>query len=198
MIVVVTAGSDNDVVYWEQERSAAVFNIPVRGTFAGFRTPAVTLDSAMPRSPIDTVLLSGSYAHGIYDLRASRDGATVRRLVQASPSLLWSFLLPVPTYAFGRHAFIGNMLWLVVVWLTIGYWGGRAMRRSSAMPWFISAALTIAVGLALVPVLLDLHVAHWSEWLAAAIAALAGWRASLEGKQDANRERDVAQEAIRR
>lgn len=175
MILVISAGPVHDVAYWEQDGRAAVFTVPVRGTFVGLRTPSVRIADAMPLALQDTVRLTGAYAHGRYRLTAERGGAVVQRDFTASPSLTWAFLLPLPAYAFGAEVRLCTALWLAAAWLLSGYWSLRASAALGARPMLAAMVITLTLGLALAPWLFDLPVAHWSEWLAAAVGFGAGW-----------------------
>ena len=174
LVMVISAGPVRDAAFWEQDGRGAVFRIPVRGSLVGLRTPSVRLDDAMPRSAADTVTLSGAYAGGRYRLSATSDGTVIERELAASPSLLWAFLLPIPMYAFGPEVRTCTALWVAGAWLLLGYWG--ACSRDGIRTRFIigAAALTLALGLAAVPALVGLPVAHASEWLAASIGFAIG------------------------
>ncbi len=175
MIVVISAGPVHDVLYWQQDGRAAVFTVPVRGTFAGLRTPSVRIGDAMPLTSRDTVRLSGAYAHGRYRLTAERNGVMIERDFNASPSLAWAFLLPLPSYAFGAEARLCTALWLSAGWLLLGYWSSRARGAMGGRPMVAATAITLSLGLALAPWLFDLPIAHWSEWMSATVGFGAGW-----------------------
>jgi hypothetical protein len=182
LVMVISAGPVRDAAFWEQDGRSAVFRIPVRGTFAGLRTPSVRLDDAMPRNPTDTVTLTGAYAGGRYRLAGIRDGTVVERELAASPSLLWAFLLPVPMYAFGEEVRLCTALWVASAWLFLGYWAARSHDPVGRGVVLAAAAATLCIGLAVVPAVLELPVAHGSEWLAAIIAFAIGWTVARAGR----------------
>ena len=174
MILVISAGPVRDVAYWEQKGRAAMFTVPVRGTLLGFRTPSVRIADVMPETLIDTVTLRGAYAHGRYRLMAKRRGAVLERELAASPSLLWALLLPIPTYSFGPEVHLFTALWLGTAWFVLGYWGVRAGIVSRRVN-LAAALVTLCLGLAAIPQIFGLPVAHWSEWVGAVVGFELGW-----------------------
>lgn len=175
LVMVISAGPVHEAAYWEQDGGDAVFKLPVRGTFVGLRTPSVRLARAMPAGARETVTLSGSYARGRYHLTAAREGAVVARDLAASPSLLWSFLLPMPMYAFGTEVFAITAACIAGAWLLIGYWSALALDEVQRPRLFAASVAAACLGLAVAPLLFGLPVANWSEWVAAAAGCAAGW-----------------------
>jgi len=175
LVMVITAGPVYEAAYWEQEGTDAVFTVPVRGTFAGLRTPSVRLAGAMRANARDTVTLRGIYAHGRYHLTAVHGRAVVVRDLAASPSFLWAFLLPIPMYAFGSEVHAVTALWIACIWLLFGYWGARAIGSARRAQIFAASAATLCLGLAMAPVLFGVPPSHWSEWVAGVGGFAGGW-----------------------
>jgi hypothetical protein len=174
-IVIISAGPIRDVASWAQDGSDAMFAVAVRGTRIGLRTPSVRLPNALPPTLGDTIALAASFAGGRYVLRANNDRRAVERRLSASPSLMWAFLLPFPSYAFGSEVHLLTALWLIAVWMVLGYWGARAATPRTARHVLAGMAATLGIGLALAPLAFGIPLAHWSEWLAATVAAAGAW-----------------------
>lgn len=175
LVMVISAGPVRDAAFWEQEGRSAVFRVPVRGTLLGLRTPSVRLDDAMAVGATDTLTLSGAYARGRYRLTATHAGIVTERELAASPSLLWAFLLPLPMYAFGSEVRVYTAIWVGSAWLLLGFWGARAAAATGARFVVIAAVVTLILGLAALPVMLGVPVAHASEWLATTLGFAIGW-----------------------
>jgi VanZ family protein len=173
-IVILSAGPVHDVARWLQDGRDGVFSATVRGTLIGLRTPFVRIADVMPAAPDDTLALSGSYAGGWYRLRAEHPGGRWRRDLRGSASQGWAFLLPFPLYAFGAEVLLLTGLVLAAIWFVLGYWAARSTTPSRPLPAFAMIGAGLALGLALVPAIFDLPIAHWSEWLAALVGASAG------------------------
>jgi hypothetical protein len=107
---------------------------------------------------------------GRISIRAQAGPRTASLDLRMSPSWGWTFLLPFE-YALGKEAFLGTALWVAGLLLPLGYWGARSERRVAIM--MIPFAIAV-ICLAVVPLLTGLPMAHWSEWLAAAIGLVAG------------------------
>ena len=94
--------------------------------------------------------------------------------MRGSPAQGWAFLLPFPLYAFGTEALAFTALFLAGVWAVLGYWGGRTVSHSQPAFAIATIAGGVILGLALIPALFNLPIAHWSEWLGAIAGAATG------------------------
>ena len=174
-IAIISAGSVHDVVWWAQDGRDGVFSVTVRGTLLGLRTPSVRIADVFPILRADTVVLTGSYQHGCYELQAEDRSGIRHRELRASPSVGWAFLLPFPLWAFGSSVIWLTSLYLAGVWCVLGYWNARSVGVANAVVPVARMAAGILLGLGVAPIIFALPVAHWSEWLAAIVGAAAGW-----------------------
>jgi hypothetical protein len=124
----------------------------------------------------DTVVLTGEYHRGVYHLQAQNLSGVTKRDFRASPSLGWAFLLPLRLFTFGPLALWLTALYLAFVWCLLGYWNAVSVRAGSVSPVIARMAAALVIGLAIIPVVFGLPVAHWSEWVAAGLGIFAGWR----------------------
>jgi hypothetical protein len=135
----------------------------------------VRIANVFPANAGDSLTLIGSYTGGRYRLRAESRGEAIDRVLHASPSLMWAFLLPLPTYAFGADVHLLTGFWLTVAWTLMGYWAGRAVPIGPGHGLLGAMAGILVGGLAVAPLVFGLPTAHWSEWLAGIAGASVGW-----------------------
>jgi len=174
-IAVISAGPVYDPVWWAQDQLDGVFSVTVRGTRLGLRTPTVRIANVFPAVRGDTITLTGSYRGGLYKLRAEGRSGVRQRELRASASWGWAFLLPFPSWAFGSTVSWITAFYLAAVSCLLGYWNARSSAEPSAWAPIARMAVTIFLGLVIVPITFNLPVAHWSEWVAAIVGAAAGW-----------------------
>lgn len=166
----------SEVAVLGQDGADGFFRMRTNAVRAGLHNPAIRLSSAFAESGgRDTVVLSGRYRDGRYTMHAVRADTARERTVAASPSWGWALLVPVRHYVFGAE-----MRWATAAWLTlalglVGFWIIPAEPRSPGRR-AVLLGVVIVSGLAIVPLAWGLHVAHWSEWLAAGGGAAAGMR----------------------
>jgi hypothetical protein len=174
-IAIISAGPVHDVVWWAQDGLDGVFSVAVRGTLLGLRTPSVRIADVIPNVRADTVVLTGSYRSGWYELQAENRSSVRNRELRASPSWGWAFLLPFPLYAFGSTVFGLTALYLSAVWYVLGYWNARSVGGANAIVPVAGMTMAILIGLGVAPMIFALPIAHWSEWLATIVGGAAGW-----------------------
>ena len=177
-IAIISGGPIYDVMSWGQVGRDAVFRVSVRGSLVGLRTPSVRIANVIPDVFGDTVILTGSYRHGWYELQAHNRGAVRHQQLRASASWGWAFLLPLPLYAFDTAATWLTASYLAIAWCVLGYWNGRSINAATGIISVAPMAIAIAFGLAVVPTVFSLPIAHWSEWLASLLGAATGWLAA--------------------
>ena len=186
-LVIVTAGPVYDVVAWVQDGRDALFQSSTRGARAGMRVPAVRLKNAMPILPVDVVTLEGSYAHGRYLLRVTKNGVTRERRLDASASRLWMFLVRTSRYALGDEVYAVTALWLVAAWLVVGLWYFRAAAYAGPRLAGGAMATTAVLGLAVVPRAAGIPISGWTEWVAVAGGIALAWALSWMTRRRARR-----------
>jgi hypothetical protein len=174
-IAIISGGPVHDVVWWAQDGLDGIFSIAVRGTLLGLRTPSVRIADVVPAVRGDTIVLSGSYRDGWYELQAENRTGVRHRALRASPSWGWAFLLPLPLYAFGSTAIGVTALYLALVGCLLGYWNARSVGAATPAVPITGISIAILLGLGVVPTIFGLPIAHWSEWLAAIGGGVAGW-----------------------
>ncbi len=133
-------------------------------------SPAIRLANLISEAPGDSVRTVGHLGDGWLSLRAQSGSRMASLDLRLSPSWGWTFLLPYE-YALGREAYLGTALWVAGFLLPLGYWSVRSERSIANRLVPVVAA---AIGLTVVPWLNGLPVAHWSEWVAAAVGIQAG------------------------
>ena len=166
-----------------QTGANAFFRVRTRAAAVGLRNPSIRLDDAfIAGAAKDTVALTGQYADGRYRITADHPGRHRERTLAASPSWMWALLVPIPHYSFGTEVRWLTALWVFAPLCLAGFWSGQGSDRvtgrtlSDARLLMITLlALTIGVGLGVVPIAFDLPVSHWSEWTAAIAGAACGW-----------------------
>jgi len=174
-MAIISAGPVYDVARWAQDERDAVLSVTVRGTRFGLRTPSIRIADVFPKARGDTVALAGSYRHGWYELQTESKSGARHRELSASPSWGWAFLLPFPLWTFGSSVFWLTGLYLAAVWCLLGYWNGRSVGAGKVTVAVSRMAIGTLLGLGLVPILFELPIAHWSEWVAGMVGGSVGW-----------------------
>jgi hypothetical protein len=168
-----------EILVLGQNGRDAVFRLRTRLHLLRLRNPALAVRGALPGDPGVALAFEASRIGGRLWLKI-RSGNSERRqgaegALALSPSMSWSFLLPY------EHAFAGEqryltMLWLAAMLFPAGYWSVGAVRtKRGTMAAALAVALTLYVGLRLVPLWFDLPPVDLTEWLAAAGGWTTGW-----------------------
>ena len=175
-IVRVADSAHREVIVLGQIRRSLFLRVRMRVAALRLRVPPVRLDDAMPlvqegapRASLAPVRLVGGVADRHLVMRVETASGVREARIAPSPSWGWSFLLPLENYALGGEARWLTALWIAGLLLPAAYWLRHALASRIA---FAGAMTGIAVGgLAIVPIVAGLAPVHWSEWLAAAVAA---------------------------
>ena len=171
-IVRVGALNDRTVVSMEQSGRDLIFGVRTGADVLRLRRYAFRLRDAFPASPsaADTVHLRGRYGREGAELRAAA-GDRVREM-HLEPRLAdsWRLIAPFPVYL--THDTIddvGAFLFVSVLLLPIGYWGGRFLRDAAARLAAIgTAAGALVIGFVAVPALFGVGAEPLISWAAAA------------------------------
>ena len=132
---------------------------------------AVTLPEGLPeRTGVPVRLTASGYDHRIR--LASVYGGRERSVeLTVSPAYGWILVLPFEV-ATGTEVRWITALGLAAAWLPLGFWARWTERRGAALA-ALAAALVLA--LAVIPAAGGFPLVHWSEWMAGAHGAAAGW-----------------------
>ena len=162
------AGGINQLTLFQLRRDAGVA-VPVRGMGLRLHGMTVTLAEAFPDVAGQTVRLDASAARGVVNLRSTYGGVTRAIAFGLSPAYGWRLISPFQIgVGDGVRWFTGLLLALSV--LPLGYWAAWA---GGWVRWVLPVG--IAAGLTLPSAAVGLPPVHWSEWMSAALGALAGW-----------------------
>jgi hypothetical protein len=163
-------GTGHKVVLLGQLRTRALFSPSSVSERLRFRPLVLTLPDALPGSPGDTVTVTGRFGEGQIGLEAGSGSVIRSRTIALSPSLLWAFSLPLND-PLGSLRIPGTVVWLLLLYLPLGWWGARA-----ADPKLLAVVPTIAavIGLLIVPRVAGLPAVPPWEWLAAVAGVLTG------------------------
>jgi len=173
-----------------QRERDLVFRVRLNADRIRLRAPSATVPNAFPfvppwpastRFPSDTLELAGGVRDRMLYAQATGGGTPARREVALVPTLGWSLFLPF-RYSFGPELPVLTSLWVAGLLLPAGYWGARASRGneggagpSPARREWAWLALTVVIGLGVIPAVAGLHAARWWEWSAAVAGAAGGW-----------------------
>jgi hypothetical protein len=135
-----------------------------------FRGLTVRLRNFPGWTPGDTVSVeAGLHNHEVV-LRARSGNEQAEVRVPQTVGLGWTSMLP-SRFPMAEEWLLVNPVWLAGLMLPVGYWFGRAA------PWrgLGLTALTLSIGLALVPLVADTAWTTRPEWMGAAAGAVLGW-----------------------
>jgi hypothetical protein len=145
--------------------------VPSRGLRLRLRAVTLTLADGFPAAAGTPVRLEAADRGRTLELASTYAGQ--RRSVELglSPAMGWLLLAPfdMPAGSGGRWL---TGACLVATLLPLGYWAGRAHRPPAALGVLGTSLL---LGLVAVPALGGFPPVHWSEWVAGAAGAGAGW-----------------------
>jgi VanZ family protein len=158
----------------------------------GMRAPMVVLPDALSSRSAspgavgapaggDTIAVSGTIIGGRRLIAEVESEPRARAELALDPFLLWAAVMPMGPFP-PRISQTLTMLWIALLVSPLAYWAGRATRDVRARSTFsirplrsrvfVFVALTLVLGLAVVPPLFGFPVARASIWLAAAVDAL--------------------------
>jgi hypothetical protein len=157
----------------------------------GMRAPMVVLPDALSSRSAspgavgapaggDTIAVSGTIIGGRRLIAEVESEPRARAELALDPFLLWAAVMPMGPFP-PRISQTLTMLWIALLVSPLAYWAGRATRDVRARSTFsirplrsrvfVFVALTLILGLAVVPPLFGFPVARASIWLAAAVDA---------------------------
>jgi hypothetical protein len=148
------------------------FRTRTRASDYELRSPGVRLDG-FPTEPAKLLSRTAGPVEMARRFDAFLDGAdgperwTSRTTVGSG----WVMLLPWE-YAEGPEASFGGLIWLGGLLIPSGYWAGRC-GAGRAMPLLL--AVTIMMGLILIPRVFGIDVSTWWEWGGSVAGAVTGW-----------------------
>jgi VanZ like protein len=168
-----------EILVLGQNGRDVVFRLRTRLNLLRLRSPALAVRGALPGDRGVALAFEASRVGGRLQLNVwsgdSEPTQPTEGELVLSPSMSWSFLLPYEQ-AFGGEQRYLTMLWLAAMLFPAGYWSAGAVRtRPGAMAAGLAVALTLYLGLRLVPLWFDLPPVHLTEWLAAAFGWGTGW-----------------------
>jgi hypothetical protein len=169
-VYMLTAGKRPQLLV-TQRGTRATIAVPARALRFRLRAPALMLPDAFPgEAGAGFDLRGGRYGQR---LRLEISGAAGRHAAELSlsPSHGWALIAPFGL-ALGPAARLVTAGWLAAALLPLGYWGAATSRPRRALAVLLAV---LAAGLGVVPALTGYDPVHWSEWVAAAAAAAAGW-----------------------
>jgi len=172
-IVAVHYGEQREVLLLAQLGTDLVFRVRTHAADLRVLCPALRL--AVPEPPADMFQVRAGRDHGRMFVQLASKRYEYRRELAMSPSWGWSFLIPFE-YAFGSEVHLLTGLWIAGLLLPAAYWAQRGADGHRGK-WQAASALVavVVLGLGACPPIAQLPAVHWSEWLAAAASAAAGW-----------------------
>ena len=168
-IAALTTSDNRSLAILAQRGNDVTVGVRLRASSWRLRTPKIRLGRVIPNRPGATVVAWGGIGSGqLYAGAVVKDRWKSRRL-PLSIALGWALLLPVG-WGLGPETQALSGLWLVALIAPLAYWAVLSQWRLALLG---VGALMLSV-LALLPPACALRHAHWSEWLAAAIAIALG------------------------
>jgi hypothetical protein len=164
------APSGGALTLTQLHRGAGV-ELPTRALKLRLGSPLITLADAFPDSAGVPVHLRVTEASGRVRLTSSYSGVERSVELGLSPAFGWILFLPFEV-GVGTGVRWATGLILGLLLLPVGFWAAWTRR-----PLVAAAALAagLVAGLAVIPALFGLPPVHWTEWLAGALGAAAGW-----------------------
>jgi hypothetical protein len=154
-----------------QKGRSAVLMVPARASRYKLRTPTLSLADGFPSQAGVPVSLNGGRHGDTVRVETSYAGEERAIEITLSPAHGWAMIAPF-NFPMGPALRLVTTLWLALWTIPLGYWGARTRRPAWAAGLI---AVTLLVGLGVVPALGGHAPVHWSEWLSAALSAAAGW-----------------------
>ena len=176
------AGPDHALTLSQLRRKARI-ELPARAHRFRMFPPSVTLPEGLPERAGVPVRLTASEREGRVRLTSTYEGRERSVELGISPAYGWIMVMPFDL-ATGTGVRWLTALGLAMVALPLGFWARQTGRPGAG---FAGLAATLGLALAAIPAAGGLPPVHWSEWLACALGAAAGWArrppaAYLEGR----------------
>jgi VanZ like protein len=169
-IYVLGVGSDQTLALSQRWRKARI-DVPARARRFRLFAPAVTVREGLPERAGVPVRLTASGHDGRVRLTSDYGGRERSVELTISPACGWMMLAPFDLATGTRVRWI-TALGLVLAVLPLGFWARRTGRPGAALAG-LGAALVFA--LTVIPAAGGFPPVHWSEWMAGALGAAAGW-----------------------
>jgi hypothetical protein len=121
---------------------------------------------------------------GVLGIGAATADAERAWSVLISPALGWSLLSPF-YYSMGRDYRWFSLLWMVALWMPLGYWGAWTVTDSraiaagfrSAIPPLMTAGIGATLSLRILPAVMGFPTPTWTDWFGVAAGVTVGWLA---------------------
>jgi hypothetical protein len=169
-IYILGVGSDQTLALSQRRRKARI-DLPARALRFLLFAPAVTLPEGLPERAGVPVRLTARGHDGRVRLTSDYDGRERSVELTISPAYGWIMLAPFDL-ATGTKVRWVTAFGLALAALPLGFWARRTARPGAALAG-LAAALVFA--LAVIPAAGGFPPVHWSEWMAGALGAAAGW-----------------------
>ncbi|MBA2458431.1 MAG: VanZ family protein [Gemmatimonadales bacterium] len=169
-VYMILAGQSTQLAF-NQQLLRATLSVPVRGLRYKLRPPTLSLRGAFPRKAGEPVALEGGRRGNRIWLTASYAGKRRAAELVLSPAHGWALLDPF-NFTLGPAVRVVTAGLIALLIVPLGYWSSAVGRPRWALPVL---GLAVVAGLGIVPALGGYPPGHWSEWLAGALAAAAGW-----------------------
>jgi hypothetical protein len=165
------AAGDRPQLVVTQKATRATIAVPARALRFKLRSPSLSLSDGLPRvAGTPFALEGGRHGHRVW-LETSYAGRRRAAELLLSPAHGWALVAPFG-FSLGPLVRLVTAACIAAVIVPLGYWGAAAGRPA----WGLTVlGLAIAAGLGAVPALGGYAPVHWSEWLAAVLAAAGGW-----------------------
>jgi uncharacterized membrane protein YeaQ/YmgE (transglycosylase-associated protein family) len=158
-----------DAIELSQARRRALLSVPARALRFRLFPPLVTLPDAFPADSGVPLSIRATERQRTITLDVSYGGTTRTTTFGITPAYGWVMLVSLP---FGVTPGWVTAVCLALLYLPSGYWAAAAARPGRAV-MFVASAIGLTLGL-LGPAF-GLAASPWSEWVAAAAGAAAGW-----------------------
>ena len=94
----------------------------------------------------------------------------------------WSLLSPF-YYSMGRDYRWFSLLWMVALWMPLGYWGAWTVTDSraiaagfrSVIPPLMTAGIGATLSLRILPAVMGFPTPTWTDWFGVAVGVTVGW-----------------------
>jgi len=175
-IVSVADDGHQEILLVGQWGTSLVFRTRMRANRLRLRNFGVALSDVL-RDSGHVVDIEARRSSTMFDVRATDDRGTRRRVVPITPRLGWTLVAPFPPVLGGVWDLV-SAGWLVLVLIPSGYWAARSYATT---PRF---AVLIALTAIAVPLLIGwvafrgAHPGAW-DWCPSAAGALTGWMAAI-------------------
>ncbi len=172
-IVEVSDAEEREVAFLGLSESGIAFRSRRKGQRLGLKSPVLFARTAERVEAGDTVSAEGFQKGATLGVRSGTPGARSEKLMEPSASWILSLFLPVPPRYHLAAATVMAAVWLLAVFLALGYWLTDSAGAWSAVP-VAGTIVLLGVGLFVLPSLGGLPPSGVGEWLTAVVGAGAG------------------------